>query len=162
MSDLDQYKGTSLPPQTVVVERGAVSNFAAGVTDHSAVFRDPRAATEAGFDAIPAPPTFPFVMSHWGAFPEVQPEGADQPSPIGGIFGELLADGGLLLHGEESFEYSRPVVVGDVLTSSGEVTDVYVKETSSATMTFVETETTWVDEDGDHVVTVGFTAIIRK
>lgn len=160
--DLEKYKGTPLPPQTVVVERSAVSNFAAGVTDHNPAYHDPRAAAEAGFDAIPAPPTFAFVMPHWGAYPEVQPEGSDAPSPITGIFGELLAEGGLLLHGEQSFTYKRPVVVGDVLHGTGEVTDAYVKETSSATMTFIETSTTWTDEAGDEVCTTAFTAIIRK
>lgn len=151
---VDRYKGTELPPQTVVVERGPVSVFAQAVTDDNPVFQDPRAAADEGFDAIPAPPTWPMAMHHWGAFPELQPEGADAEHPMWQIIGELMEDGGLILHGEEEFVYHRPVQVGDVLTSSGRVSDVYTKESSGGTtMTFVVTETDWHDEDGEPVVT---------
>ena len=44
----------------VVIERGPVSNFAAAVKDENPVYRDPNAAKTAGFDDIPAPPTFGF------------------------------------------------------------------------------------------------------
>ena len=30
-----------------------------------------------------------------------------------------MADGGLILHGEQAFEYHRPVVVGEKLTPHG-------------------------------------------
>ena len=42
--------------------------------DESPIYRDPRAAAEAGLAGIPAPPTYPFVMENFGAFPELQPD----------------------------------------------------------------------------------------
>src|SRR5205814_908147 len=97
-----------------VIERGPVTNFARSVKDTNPVFHDSRAAAEAGFDAIPAPPTFPFVMNVWGQFPENQPEDPGV-NPTGEIIAEYARQGGLLLHGEQAFTWKRPVKVGDVL-----------------------------------------------
>lgn len=154
--------GKPVPPQTVVIERGPVSNFARAVTDYNPIYGDPTAAAAAGFDAIPVPPTFPFAMHHWGAFPEVQPDGAGGTHPMLEAIGALLANGGLILHGEQEFIYHRQSVVGDVLTASGSVTDVYEKTSSSGkTMTFVVTETTWHDQAGNPVVTATMTLLHR-
>jgi acyl dehydratase len=156
--------GKPIPPQTVVIERGPLTNFAKAVKSDSPVYADPDAARGAGFDGIPAPPTYPFAMHHWGAFPERQPDGHDAAHPmleaIGALFEE--AGGGLILHGGQEFTYHRPIVVGDVLTSRGRVTDIYAKESSGgATMTFIVTETEWRDADDEPVVTSTMTLIHR-
>ena len=154
--------GKPTPPQTVVLERGPVSNFARAVTDHNPVYSDPGAAAEADFDAIPAPPTFPFAWHHWGAFPEMQPDGSGSSHPMIEAMGELLANGGLILHGEQEFIYHRQPVVGDVLTASGTVKDVYEKTSSSGkTMTFIITETHWHDPEDRLVATSTMTLLHR-
>lgn len=149
---------------TVVVERSAVANFATAVCDDDPVYRDPRAADAAGFAAIPAPPTFPFVMQSWGAFPELQAEAVDTgENPLGAVLGPLMANGGLILHGEQSFEYHRPVLVGDVLRGESRIADAYAKESKGRTMTFVVNETVWRDEEtGEPVVTMRFNIIHRS
>lgn len=152
--------GAELPPATVVIERGPVSNFATAVTDENPVYQDAEVAEEAGFDAIPAPPTWGFAMRNWGTFPEIQPAGADEDSPVMHAIGGLMSQGGLVLHGEEEFVYHRPIVVGDRLTASGEILDVYTKE-GSATMTFLVTETEWTDEAGEPVLTERMTLLHR-
>jgi acyl dehydratase len=166
MSDEDSLKlliGTRTSSATVVIERGPVAAFALAVCDQNPVYRDPKAAEAAGFDAIPAPPTFPFVMETWGKFTELQP--TDGPPPGGGmakVLGPLMAKGGLILHGEQSFEYHRPVEVGDVLDGEGTVVDAYAKESKGRTMTFVVTETVWRDRaTGEPVVTSRFNVIHR-
>ena len=137
----------------VVVERAPVTNFAKAVKDEDPVYRDPRAASEAGFEAIPAPPTFPFVMEHWGNYSEIQPTEPPELNAIAQVIGSLLAKGGLLLHGEQEFEYRRPVRVGDRLDGVTVVADVYEKESKGHLMTFLVTETTWSDEaTGEPVV----------
>jgi acyl dehydratase len=148
----------------VTVERGPVSNFAAAVQDTNRVYRDQRSAREAGFENIPAPPTFTFGMQFWGAFVEDQP-----PDPTGGqnpmhtVMGELFGQGALVLHGEQEFEYHRPIEVGDVLVGEGTLTDIYEKETDRAHMTFVVIKTEWKDADsGAPVVTEAFNLIARK
>ena len=72
-----------------------------------------------GFDAIPVPPTFPFVMQTWGEFAEDQPADKPKGNPMGEVIGPLMAKGGIILHGEQEFIYHRPVVVGDVLVGEG-------------------------------------------
>ena len=88
--------------------------------DDNPVYHDAGAAAAAGFDGIPAPPTFSFVMGHMGARAEEQP-----PDPSGGqspmfqVMGDLMSKGGLVLHGEQEFVYHRPIVEGDVLAQRG-------------------------------------------
>ena len=148
----------------VAVERGPVSNFAKAVLDTSPIYGDPRAAEEAGFAGIPAPPTWAFAMGHWGAYPELQ-EGLEkvEGNPMLGIVGKLREQGGIILHGEQEFVYHRPVVVGDVLYGEGRVTEAYEKESRGKTMTFLVTETVWKDQKtGEPVVTAVFNLIHRS
>jgi acyl dehydratase len=148
----------------VTVERGPVSIFAKSVTDASPIYQDRSAAQGAGFDDIPAPPTFAFSgLAFWGAFPEDQP--ADNPAkgrnPTMEIIGSLMAKGGMVLHGEQEFVYHRPVVVGDVLRQEGKVVDVYEKESKGSTMTFLVTENEYRDQSGELVLTTRMNLIHR-
>ncbi|HUY64373.1 MAG TPA: MaoC family dehydratase N-terminal domain-containing protein [Acidimicrobiales bacterium] len=160
--DLKKIIGKPMSKSKVVVERGPVSNFAVAVCDHNPVYRDPKAAADAGLSAIAAPPTFPFVMQTWGQFAELQPADAPTGNPMGEVIGPLMAKGGLILHGEQEFTYHRPVYVGDVLVGEGHVVDAYAKESKGKTMTFIVTETVWTDEkSGEPVVTSRFNVIHR-
>ena len=71
----------------VVVERGPVSHFAEAVGSTSPIYRNPEAAKEAGLDAIPAPPTWPFAMEFSGKFEELQPTDAPKGNPLDGGHG---------------------------------------------------------------------------
>ncbi len=64
------------PPVRVRVDPGPVAVFARAVKDTSPVYRSEQAAQAAGIRrACPVPPTFTFVMSDSGAFPDLQPAG---------------------------------------------------------------------------------------
>jgi acyl dehydratase len=154
--------GKPISKSTVVIERGPVANFATAVCDSNPAYRDPGAARAAGLDRIPVPPTFPFVMTTWGEFPEDQ--SADRPtgSAMGEVIGTLMAGGGIILHGEQEFTYQRPVSVGDVLVGEGTIIDAYAKESKGRTMTFIVTETVWTDaETGEPVASTTFNVIHR-
>ncbi|HUD17747.1 MAG TPA: MaoC family dehydratase N-terminal domain-containing protein, partial [Acidimicrobiales bacterium] len=69
---LSSIIGKPTDTTVVTVERGQLALFAAAVTDDSPIYRDARAAAEAGLPGIPAPPSYPFVMANFGAFPELQ------------------------------------------------------------------------------------------
>jgi acyl dehydratase len=148
----------------VVVERGPVTKFAEAVHNDSAVYLDDAAAKAAGFDAIPAPPTYAFSsLQYWGTFPEDQP-----PDPTGGknpmmeVIGSLMASGGMVLHGEQEFVYHRPIVVGDVLHNEGKVVDCYTKESNGRTMTFIVTEDVYTDDAGEPVLTARMNLLHRS
>lgn len=147
----------------VLVERAPVANFARAVRDDDPAYRDPEAASAAGLSAIPAPPTFPFAMEHWGRFAELQPSSEGQVDAIGEVLGPLIGRGGIILHGEQSFEYERPVLVGDVLDGQTTVVDVYEKESKGRTMTFLLLETVWSEaSSGSRVVTSRMNLIHRS
>lgn len=144
--------GTVTAHSVVVIERGPVALFARAIFDEDPIYQTPRAAKAAGFEAIPAPPTFPFVMSHWGSFPEDQPADAAELTSIIALVGPLLPPGGLILHGEQSFHYARPVRVGDRLSAVGTVADAYEKKSGDKTMYFIVVETIWRDVASDEFV----------
>jgi len=141
---LDELKGNELGTQTITIEQGPVRAFAASIKD------DPDRYT--GADA-PTPLTWPFVMSYWGSMGA----GGAAGLPIE----RLRGPGRMILHGEQAFEYHRAPRVGETLTGTGRISDVYEKDTSSATMEFYVRETEWRDAAGEPVVTDLFTLIIR-
>lgn len=152
--DFAQYIGMTTAEGTVVVERASVTQFALAVTDHSPEYANADAARVAGFDAIPAPPTFSFALQSFGKWAELQPP--PDPSarnPMIEVMGGLMMRGGLILHGEQSFTYHRPMVVGDRLDYRGTVKDIYQKPTGGRTMTFMVMEDRYCDADGTPVLT---------
>lgn len=155
--------GKPLAPSVNVLERGPVSNFAKAVLDDSPIYQDPRAAKAAGFDDIPVPPTFGFAFANWGQFPELQPEDTTGGSnPVMEVIGNLMKTGGLILHGEQEFTYHAPLVVGDTLTSSGKIGNVYEKTSSNGkTMTFISSEQEYRNQRGELVLTAVMTLIHR-
>jgi len=161
-AELQRFIGQEVGRTRVTVERSALANFATAVLDDSPIYRDLTVAQGAGFASIPAPPTFPFVMGHWGAFAEQQPEGAPGPG-LGMVLGPLLADGGLILHGEQHFTYERALVAGEVVDLVGHVKDLYVKQSKGATMTFVVVETRCTAaESGELIGTSTSNVLVRK
>ncbi len=142
---LTELKGTELGSQTIVIEQGPVRAFATAVKDDPARYTGPGA---------PTPPTWPFVMSYWGSMGT----GGAAGLPID----KLRGKGRMILHGEQEFEYARPPQVGETLTGTGRISDVYERETGSAVMEFYVREMDWRDEAGEPVVTERFTLIVRR
>jgi acyl dehydratase len=157
--------GLATGAATIHVERGPVRRFASAVTDENPVYHDLAAARSAGFESIPAPPTYTFsAASFWGIFPEDQPEDPTEGrgSPLRGLMGDLMKEGGLMLHGEQEFAYHKPVQVGETLHQEGRIVDLYSKEAKGKTMTFLVMETVFKDDAGDPVLTERFNLIHRK
>jgi hydroxyacyl-ACP dehydratase HTD2-like protein with hotdog domain len=157
--------GTKTGAWRVVLDRTVLANFAKAVGDASSVYRRAEAASDAGLDAVPAPPTFTFAAPYWGAFRADEQPGdpsAGSGNPMHKIMGDLFAQGALVLHGEQEFVYHRTPVAGDVLDGVQSITDIYEKETESARMTFVVMETVWSDATSSQpVVTERFNLIAR-
>lgn len=154
----DSFKGRKGGRSRIVIERSAVTNFARGVKDANPIYYDARAAKEAGFADIPAPPTFLIAANVWGTWPEDQP--ADPGvNPTGEVVAEYARQGGLLLHGEQAFTYERPIIVGDVLDTETEIVDTYAK----GSMTFTIAETRFTDaRTGELVATARGNFINRQ
>ncbi len=142
---LTEYIGLDLGSQVVTIEAGPVKVFAQALLDDDPVYKSANA---------PVPPTFPFVMSYWNSAGE---------AVGGGIDMNELRKRGLILHGEQSFEYHSWPRVGDVLEGHGVVDEVYEKEGSTGVMEFYVSTTTWKNKTtAAPVLTTKFVLIVRR
>jgi acyl dehydratase len=135
--------GAESQAETVEVTAEAIRQFADAVGDNNPLSHDETAARAAGFPGLVAPPTFVTKFR--------QSVASFQIDPI-----KMR-----LLHGEEEYTYSRPLVAGDRLTIQTRVAEVRSRPAQGTTMTFVTLETTGKDASGTHVYTGKTLAILR-
>ncbi|NEE00277.1 MaoC family dehydratase N-terminal domain-containing protein [Phytoactinopolyspora halotolerans] len=95
--------GRVYPPQPYEVSREKVREFAEAIGDTNPVYVDVEAAKEASHDDVVAPPTFVMI-------------------PVMRGFDILMEDLGIeyarVVHVDQYFNYSRPLVVGDRLETT--------------------------------------------
>lgn len=127
-----------------LVGREKVREFARAVFATNPINHDPAAAQAAGYSDIVAPPTFPVVVQE-ATLAQLLAE------PDAGI------DFSRVVHGDQRFSYTRPVVAGDELTATLTVTSV--KTLGGNAM--VTAESSIVDASGAHVVTAISTLVVR-
>lgn len=123
---------------TLPVERGKVREFirATGTSDPMHV--DPDAAASAGFAGIPAPLTFSVTTAHL----------RDQQAFVRGLG---LARERIVV-GSVSWEYRRPLLVGDELQAVRRVESDESRVGRSGPMRFVTLATEFTDQHGDVVL----------
>jgi acyl dehydratase len=145
MSINRDYLGKTFPPgEPYEVSRVKLAEFAEAIGDPNPVYSDRGAAQEAGYRDVIAPPTFPIVIAMTGS-------------------SRALADPGLnlnyamVVHGEQRFEYSRPLVAGDVVTAQVTISDI--KDVGRNSMLTTTTEIRTVQ--GEHVCTAHSTLVER-
>lgn len=133
------------------IERGKVAEFARAIHDPAEIYFNETAAREAGYETIPAPPTFPRTSY----FPRYRPDDIDYRLGF-----DLGFDRARVVHGEQEYEYSRPLYVGDELVGDTTMDDIYQREGSNGgTMTFAVLRTEFVDNAGEHVLSAYNTRI---
>ncbi len=129
--------GRAFPPTApYLVGREKVREFARAVFADDPQHLDPAAARALGYADVVAPPTFAIVVTD---------------ATLQQLLGE--PDSGIVLqnvlHAEQKFRYSRPIVAGDELTARLSVTGI--RAMGAAAMVTSESEIT--DATGAHVVT---------
>jgi MaoC dehydratase-like protein len=124
--------GVSGPSVTAPVEAGHVRRFAEAIGDPN-----PRWTKE-------APPTFLVALA-----------------PVSLHLEEAEEYGKGWLNGGNRFEYFAPVMIGDHITATGKVADVYEKSGSTGNLLFIIFETDYVNQRGDLVARLRGTAIRR-
>lgn len=93
------------------VSRVKIAEFADAIGDPSPVYRDKDAAVAAGYPDVIAPPTFPIVVT-------MASSGAAVADPALGI------NYAMVVHGEQRFEYTRPLRAGDVVTAQSTIESI--------------------------------------
>jgi len=140
-----ELAGRSYPAtEPYLVGREKVREFARAVLATSPLNLDPEAARAAGYADVVAPPTFAVVV---------------QERTLARLLGDPDAgiDFSRVVHGDQRFTFTRPIVAGDELTATLTVTSV--KSLGGHSM--VTAESAIVDSDGAHVVTAISTLVVR-
>lgn len=138
-------QGREFPPVApYLVGREKVREFARAVLSTSPLNLDPEAARAAGYADVVAPPTFAVVIQE-ATLAQLLAE------PDAGI------DFSRVVHGDQRFTFSRPIVAGDELTAALRVASVK----SLGAHSMVTAETTVTDAVGAHVVTALSTLVVR-
>lgn len=140
-----ELAGRVYPPSApYVVGREKLREFASAIGDASPVFHDVDAAAALGYPDVVAPPTFAIVLSTLaGAVAVHDPE--------------LGLDYSRVVHGEQRFAYSRPIVAGDELVVTTTIESVRAAAGNDLVMTRGDITTV----GGDHVVTTHTLLVAR-
>jgi acyl dehydratase len=140
-----ELQGRVFPPTApYLVGREKVREFSRAVFATSPINHDPEAARAAGYDDVVAPPTFAVVV---------------QESTLQQLLSEPDAgiDFSRVVHGDQRFSFTRPIVAGDELTAT--LTVASVKTLGGNAL--VTAESSIVDAGGAHVVTAISTLVVR-
>ena len=130
------YIGRAGAPVVMHVERGKIREFATAIKDDDPLYVDEAyAAREAG--GIMPPITFLQTVGHWD-------------DGRGGV--HVPFDLKRVLHGEQEYEFLKPIYAGDVLTAVSRIVDIYEKPGKrGGSMNFAVTETTYTNQQGEVV-----------
>jgi acyl dehydratase len=137
-------KGKAYQEIELEVDRDRVTQFALAVGEDDPRFLEAEAARAEGFPDQLAFPTFPTVIGILASAQIV-------------VDPELGMDYSRVVHGEQSYEWRRPVVVGDRLRTTPRIADVYAKGPNE----FLVIEAEITDADGEVVCVARSTLLSR-
>lgn len=132
-----KFIGYEWPPFEILVERGQVVQFAHSLGETDPVYLDRQAAVAAGYRDIPALPTFPIALSQ------------SQLSTIYQMLDMLSVNPAGILHGNQEYIFHDIVCVGDTLTGTKRLTDLYDRKNGE--LNFIETVIEYRNEAGQTV-----------
>jgi len=131
------FAGRAGPPtEPYLVGREKIREFARAIGATDAEYHDPEAARAIGYADVVAPPTFPIVITMTSSHRIVT-------DPALGI------DYSRVVHGDQKFKYTRPVVAGDALVCVNSIEEI----TQRGGHDFLTTRTEVTTVEGEHVVT---------
>ncbi|WHZ05361.1 MaoC family dehydratase N-terminal domain-containing protein [Neobacillus sp. YX16] len=126
-----------------VVERGAVKKFAEAIGDIHPIYFEEETGRNSRFRNNIAPPTFPRTFDY------------------GVIEGLNLPNKGLI-HGEQTFHYERPLLVGEEIVCYSEVKKYFEKKGNFGEMGFLVLESFGEDLAGNTIFSSTSTVVITE
>lgn len=139
--------GYESAPHTADIEKGRLRFFAKATGETNPIYTDEEAAKEAGYPALPVPPTFLFSMD------------MEVPNPFK-FLQDLGIDLGKVLHGAQEFSYLQDVCAGDSITFTSKVTDIFDKK--GGALEFVIQKTTATNQNDIVVAEMSRTIVVRN
>jgi acyl dehydratase len=140
----DSAKGRTYPPYQYEVGKEKIREYAFAVGEENAVYFDRKAARDAGFRDIPAPPMFAVVYSAGSVGPAV-------------LDPEVGINFVMMVHGGQEFVWGEPVCAGDTITTETRVADIHEKDGRG----YYVFESVSRNQDGQEVVRGTWTNIVR-
>ncbi len=137
--------GRESEPVVHEVEKGAIRRFAEALGDPNPIYQDESAARAAGYPSLVAPPTFPVALTSNERFRHSLDLGTRS-----------------ILHGEQQFEYARPIFAGDRITVRSKVADVQERAGASGPMDVIVIEDEGRDDKGELVFRTRAMLILRR
>lgn len=132
-----EYTGRVFGPgEPYEVSRVKIADFADAVGEPSELCRNRDAAIKAGYPDVIAPPTFAVIIDQRSIKAVVTDPG-------------LGLDYSMVVHGEQSFSYSRPLHAGDVVVATTTVESIKAIGALSMLVTSTSIDTV----DGEHICT---------
>lgn len=125
------------------MERGAVKKFAEAIGDIHPIYFDEETGRNSRFRNNIAPPTFPRTFDY------------------GVIEGLNLPNKGLI-HGEQTFHYERPLLVGEEIVCYSEVKKYFEKNGNFGEMGFLVLESFGEDLAGNTIFSSTSTVVITE
>lgn len=138
-----EFIGKSSKKVKNVIERGLVKRFADSIGDLHPIYVDEEYGKKSRYGNNIAPITFPRVLSS------------------GMIEGLELPKKGLI-HGEQSYHYVRPLLVGEEVFIYSVLENYYEKEGNSGKMGFLKMKRYGEDPDGNLIFTEESVIIITE
>jgi acyl dehydratase len=124
------------PGEPYEVSRVKIADFADAIGERSELCRDRDAAVKAGYPDVIAPPTFAVIIGQLSAKVVYADPG-------------LELDYSMVVHGEQSFTYARPLHAGDVVVATTTIESIK----SAGALSMIVTSTSIDTVDGEHVCT---------
>ncbi|PHR62257.1 MAG: hypothetical protein COA43_01040 [Robiginitomaculum sp.] len=144
--------GVQTSPIVIEIERGRVASFAQSIAETNPIYLDKSAAQAAGYPDVVAPVTFPIVINMLAN--EMLAKRGEKA-----LFQLIKADFRRLLHGEERYDYSGLIYVGDTVIVSGSV--VGFEDKKGGQMELATLRTTISHKERGDLVSMTSTAIHR-
>jgi acyl dehydratase len=138
------FKGKEYQQITFPVEPDRVLQFVDAIGENDPIYRDPQGARVAGYPDQLAPPTFVTVLQIMTSGQVV----LDQ---------ELGVNYAMVVHGEQAYDWRRPIHVGDILTATPVIADIFVRGPNE----FLVIELDIKDASGETVVVARTTLLSR-
>lgn len=139
-----KFIGKKYPATVYEVGKEKIKEYANSIGDGNPLYLNDEKAKASKYGGIIAPPTFAVVFAK---------------EPVGKML--LDPDLGLnlpmLVHGEQDFEFLKVVRPGDVISTGGEITEIYEKKGKG----FITMTTTSMNQSGEEVCRGRWTFVVR-
>lgn len=140
---LEEMIGKQSIPVKNSVEQGSVKAFSNAIGDPSPIYTDEEVGKHSRYGKNLAPPTYPRVFDY------------------GDIEDFNLPNVGLI-HGKQTFQYNRPLLVGETVMCSTTVEDYYERNGKSGLLGFLILKRFGKDPKGDVIFTEEQVVIITE